>query len=98
MVFDVTQRISMNGLRHDGCVPTLTTGSAIYTPALNIILGVEHLSVLMGFTFKAHVWHVMRRTSWRACLGNTMHVPVVGMVVLFAVKSLACLQEPFALA
>ena len=88
LLFAVTQRISMNGLRHDGIVPTLTTTSVLYSLAINVTLSSREIAPFDGFQFQ-----LMRLGDiWRALLaerlGNSMHVAVVGLVLNCAVASI----------
>ena len=78
----------MNGIRHDGIVPTLTTTSVLYSPALNVTLSSRELAPLMGFTFSSCVWGTLGERSWLERLGNTMHVAVVGLVLVCALASI----------
>ena len=90
VVLDLSQNLFRSGLSWDGCVPTLATTSMIFSMGLGVQLSVPKLAELMGFRWKSHVWNLMTFPQWRIRLGNSMHVVVIGAVIISAL----CAGQP----
>ena len=92
-VLDTSQSIHLTGARRDGHIPTLTTQSALFVPALGRDLTVAELCCLMGAD--AHVEEARSLVQanspvarhLKRMLGNSMHVAVVGSICAFALAA-----------
>ena len=87
LVFDLSQSLYRSGARWDGSVPTLTTKSQMFSMALRNELPLDALANLMGFAWRSGVWELMSASQWRIRLGNTMHVAVIGAVIMSALAA-----------
>lgn len=80
----------MMRFRSDGVLPTLSTGSATFIPLLGRCINVEEELFLMGFDVqecRGPLSQVSNAAAKRM-VGNTMHVHVVGYVLLAAISLL----------
>lgn len=87
---DLSQSIHMTRFRDDGVLPTLSTNSATFIPTLGRTLTVDEELFLMGFSMqecRLQLGQLSQATTKRM-VGNTMHVHVVGYVLLASMSVL----------
>ena len=84
---DVSQSIHMCSFRLDGIIPCLTTASRIFSPCWGRHLNLHELYALMGFPKSRFDFDTWPRNSLQHALGNTMHVAVVGAVMMALLAS-----------
>lgn len=87
-VLDVSQSVHMTRKRSDGCVPTISTSSCMWSAQLRRQLTVSEQMILMGFNPARYG----ESTPSQRMVGNTMHVCVVGYVILSALLAM-CPQD-----
>jgi hypothetical protein len=86
-VLDTSQNVHMSRIRFDGCVPTMSRGSDMFSTALGRHIKDLELLQLMGFTparCVSGIKALKTRRGLRAMLGNTMHAGMIGYNALCA--------------
>ncbi len=80
-VVDLSQTVTMAALRTDGALPTLTTGSSIFSLALGHYLTTAEMAFLMGHELEAYSFQGCTESWFRKRLGLCMHVASLGSMI-----------------
>jgi len=80
-VIDLSQTVTMESLRTDGALPTLTTSSRVFSLALGRYLTTAELAFLMGFDLDTYNFQGCSESWFRARLGLCMHVASLGSMI-----------------
>ncbi len=80
-VVDLSQTVTMAALRTDGALPTLTTGSSVFSLALGRYITTAELAFLMGHELDAYSFQGCSESWFRKRLGLCMHVASLGSMI-----------------
>ena len=80
-VIDLSQTVTMAGLRTDGAVPTLTKTAKMFSLALGRFLTTAELAFIMGYKLDKFKFQGCSETWFRGRLGLCMHPASLGNMI-----------------